>query len=163
MKLLYLPFSFTTRPFPYVAITFWVMSDVLGMSLVWIWALISIILMWNYNSYLMKINATTTKKLVFVMLLVTLVYSACNGNCVSCNSGTCEVCADGWDPNNDCATCDVGYYSTQGICALCLGTIENCLECSDDSTCTLCLDGYGLDSNCATCDSFYFMNSNQVC
>lgn len=163
MKLPFHLFYFTSRAFPRLDLIISLILMCKSMSYDWVCPLISIILMSNYNSYLMKFNATNTKKLVLVMLFITLTYSACNGNCVTCNVGTCSACADGWALGSSCTSCDVGYYSTQGVCALCLGTIANCLECSGASTCTLCLDGYSLTGNCANCDTYYALNTNDVC
>jgi hypothetical protein len=62
--------------------------------------------MLDYNSNLMKLNTSSTiKKVVLLMLLATLIHSVCNGNCLTCNAGTCTDCADGWDIDTQCTTC----------------------------------------------------------
>jgi len=108
-------------------------------------------------------------------------------NCVTCVSGVCAKCNNGYllDSHNNycnlfCNVPNCNQCSSQNYCSICsnnlivstfgdqcvLCNISNCFSCEQSNSCFGCNNGYILiDNQCITCniDNCYYCKENNVC
>ena len=90
-----------------------------------------------------------------VLLARSLTAQQCHVSCAAGfagSDGTCAMCADGTEPNEDmtaCQPCAAGWAGTGGVCSQCAAGSE---PTADQRACQDCAVGYaGSDGTCARC------------
>ena len=95
-----------------------------------------------------------------LIILCTRIKTACNQNCVLCQSSTCFVCKPGYSGSScvkiaclipncaqcvvtySCTTCVVGYSGIYCTIPSISCNIPNCNICASTTTCATCAPGY---------------------